>query len=120
MDAINTASFVAADAIDSDNGDNGDTKDKTMQLLFDGMTCRLSKTATTTGMSSLQLLDDPTDRSVPVGRDVDNAITDPLWAPVILRVLNPSILNNIDIEVLYPAVLNTLETTLTQKNVTTL
>jgi hypothetical protein len=97
LDAINTASFVAADVTVSDNGDNGD---KMMQKLFDGITCCLSKTITP-GSSSLQLLDDPTeeDRSVPAGRDVGNAIIDQLWAPVILRILNPSILNQMNIEV---------------------
>jgi hypothetical protein len=92
LNAINTAASA------SDSGDNGDN-DK-MHLLFDGMTCRLSKTKTSRS-SSLQSLNDPNDRSVPVGRHVGNAIADPLWAPVILRVLNPSILNkmnNIEID----------------------
>jgi hypothetical protein len=95
LNVINAAS-VAADVTVSDDGNNGD---KMMHLLFDGMTCRLSKTKTS-GSSSLQL-DYPTDRSVPVGRDVDKKIIDPLWAPVILRVLDPSLLNqmnNIEID----------------------
>ena len=102
LDVINTASSVAADVTASDNGNNPDEKDKMMQKLFDGMTCRLSKTAITTGSSSsLQSFDDPAEkeRSVPVGRDTGNGITDPLWAPAILRVLDPSILNQMKIEV---------------------
>lgn len=104
LNAINTASSsVVADAIASDNGDNGDKKDKMMHLLFDGMTCRLSKTAITNGSSPLQLLGDPTEEdSIPVGRHADKEIiVDPLWAPVILRVLDPSILNQMNIET-YP------------------